>query len=93
MFLTRLFMVVCLSASLAACAQTISKKSEHADMHFTTPTKRVLIVDPDVTLGELTAGGVVEPRADWSATAKDLIVKEVASVLGAKNIAQRFQTS
>jgi hypothetical protein len=31
---------------------------------------RVLLISPDISLTELTAGGLNEPRADWTATAR-----------------------
>jgi hypothetical protein len=39
--------------------------------------KRVLLMDPDVELGELTAGGEVEQRADWTMAAQGFIVGDI----------------
>jgi hypothetical protein len=33
-------------------------------------TDRVLLISPDVSLSEMTAGGLNEPRADWTAAAR-----------------------
>ncbi len=52
------------SALLAgACVQT----RQYADMEFTPPTGdyKLLVLRPDVTVGALTTGGMIEPRADW----------------------------
>jgi hypothetical protein len=60
----------CLSTS--ACVQT----RQFADVQFT-PTQgdyRLLVLRPDVTVGSLTTGGLVEPRADWTDQARTNIV-------------------
>ena len=51
------------SVSLAACVQT----RQYADVQFTPPQGdyKLLVLRPDVTVGSLTTGGMVEPRADW----------------------------
>jgi hypothetical protein len=36
---------------------------------------RIVILRPDVTVGSLTAGGVEEPNADWTAAARDNLAK------------------
>ena len=57
---------VLLAASVAtgACVQT----KQYADMQFTPPQGdyKLLVLRPDVTVGSLTTGGMVEPRADWT---------------------------
>jgi hypothetical protein len=51
------------SVSLSACVQT----KQYADVQFTPPAGdyKLLVLRPDVTVGSLTTGGMVEPRADW----------------------------
>ncbi len=48
---------------LGGCVQT----RQYADMEFTPPSGdySLLVLRPDVTVGALTTGGMVEPRADW----------------------------
>ncbi|HVE01460.1 MAG TPA: hypothetical protein VNB78_07190 [Sphingomicrobium sp.] len=60
----------CLSTS--ACVQT----RQFADVQFTPPQGdyRLLVLRPDVTVGSLTTGGLVEPRADWTDQARTNIV-------------------
>ena len=48
--------------------------------------KRVVLIDPDVELSELTAGGMTEARADWTATGKGFIKTDIASTLESKGI-------
>src|SRR3954453_14842377 len=60
------------SVSLAACVQT----KQYADLQFTPPQGdyKLLVLRPDVTVGSLTTGGMVEPRADWTDQARASIV-------------------
>ena len=57
-----------LSVSLSACVQT----RQFADVQFTPPQGdyRLLVMRPDVTVGSITTGGMVEPRADWTEQAR-----------------------
>src|SRR5438128_6255177 len=58
--------------SLSACVQT----KQYADLQFTPPQGdyKLLVLRPDVTVGSLTTGGMVEPRADWTDQARASIV-------------------
>lgn len=51
------------SVTLAGCVQT----RQFADVQFTPPQGdyKLLVLRPDVTVGSLTTGGMIEPRADW----------------------------
>ena len=57
---------------LSACVQT----RQYADVQFTPPQGdyKLLVLRPDVTVGSLTTGGMVEPRADWTEQARTNIV-------------------
>ena len=57
-----------IAASLSACVQT----RQYADTQFTPPQGdyRLLVMRPDVTVGAMTTGGLVEARADWTETAR-----------------------
>ena len=50
------------------CVQT----RQYADVQFTPPQGdyKLLVLRPDVTVGSLTTGGMVEPRADWTDQAR-----------------------
>ena len=52
------------SLALSACVQM----RQYADVEFTPPEGdyKLLVLRPDVTVGSLTTGGMVEPRADWT---------------------------
>jgi len=60
------------SAALSACVQT----RQFADVQFTPPQGdyKLLVLRPDVTVGSLTTGGMVEPRADWTDQARANII-------------------
>src|SRR5437868_10729979 len=60
------------SVSLSACVQT----KQYANLQFTPPQGdyKLLVLRPDVTVGSLTTGGMVEPRADWTDQARASIV-------------------
>lgn len=75
--------------ALCACgAQTKNQVATSAPVNWTAEAgKRVVLVDPDVELSELTAGGVTEARADWTQTGKTFIKADIASTLQAKGVA------
>jgi hypothetical protein len=58
--------------TLAGCVQT----RQYADVQFTLPQGdyKLLVLRPDVTVGSLTTGGMVEPRADWTNQARTNII-------------------
>jgi len=60
------------SAALSACVQT----KQYADPQFTLPqgNYKLLVLRPDVHVGSLTTGGMVEPRADWTEQARTHII-------------------
>jgi hypothetical protein len=68
----KLGVALALSLSLGACVET----RQYADVQFTPPQGdyKLLVLRPDVTVGSLTTGGMVEPRADWTDEARSSIV-------------------
>lgn len=61
------------AVALAGCANTQDVKSTTAAFDWSQVQKKVLVVEPDIVLSELTAGGMNEPRADWTqATRKSI---------------------
>ena len=67
-----LALVTALGVATAGCVQT----KQYADLQFTPPQGdyKLLVLRPDVTVGSLTTGGMVEPRADWTDQARAAIV-------------------
>src|SRR5438270_8720198 len=68
------------SAALSACVQT----RQFANVQFTPPSgnHKLLVLRPDVTVGSLTTGGMVEPRADWPGQARASVVAAVREQQG-----------
>ena len=65
----RLPLLICVAAlPLAACVQT----KQYANVEFTPPqgNYKLLVMRPDVSVGSVTTGGMVEPRADWTEQAR-----------------------
>lgn len=82
------FAPLALCGLLGACAHTSTDLATSAPVNWTAERgKKVLLVDPDVELSELTFGGVSELRADWTQTGRNFIKNDVASLLQAKGIA------
>jgi hypothetical protein len=69
------------SAALSACVQT----RQYADAQFTLPqgSYKLLVLRPDVHVGSLTTGGMVEPRADWTEEARTNIIAALRAQQGA----------
>jgi hypothetical protein len=72
----------------AACVQT----RQYADVQFTPPEGdyKLLVLRPDVTVGALTTGGMVEPRADWTDQARGNIIAALRSQQATKGGKVRF---
>lgn len=45
------------------------------------PSTNVLLIEPDIILSELTAGGLEEPRADWTDAAKENVGRKLSETL------------
>lgn len=77
-----------LCIALCACAHTKNDIATSAPVNWTAQSgKKVVLIDPDVELSELTAGGVEEARADWSKTGRDFVRADIAAALQAKGVA------
>lgn len=82
------FALALICVCLGGCAQTNGMKSNAAGaFDWSGPSKKILLVQPDIVLSELTAGGIQEPRADWTDTARGLVTNDIAGALGGKGIA------
>src|SRR4029453_14257014 len=64
----RVILALLASAALAGCVQT----RQYADVEFTPPQGdyKLLVMRPDISVGSVTTGGLVEPRADWTEQAR-----------------------
>ena len=83
-----LITLLALGTMLSACTSTQKQVAATAPVNWTAEVgKRVVLIEPDVELSELTAGGITEARADWTTTGKNFIKTDIASTLQAKGIA------
>jgi hypothetical protein len=80
--LTKLFKTACvclIALALSACAQTqVRQKAAHFEPQ---QSVSVLLMPVDIELSALTAGGLKEVRADWTATAKEHVTEAVGRQL------------
>jgi hypothetical protein len=62
---------------LAGCVQT----RQIADVEFEPPQGdySLIVMRPDVTVGQVTTGGLVEPRADWTEQARGNLLRALAA--------------
>jgi hypothetical protein len=74
--------------ALGGCATTNAKMAQGAtsQINWSSNAKRVVLMDPNVRLSELEAGGSLTPRADWTATAKGFIASDIRRALASDNI-------
>ncbi len=69
---------------LAGCAQ-ISPLLRQQEIAERTEMVRVLLMPVEIELAELTAGGLVEPRADWTAAAKRHVIEALQEEVSRRN--------
>ena len=69
---------------LAGCAQTRSLRAE--PWQRPAAEAAVVLMTPDIELSELTAGGMREPKADWTAQAKQHFLVAVREELTQKKV-------
>jgi hypothetical protein len=69
--------IFALALLVAGCTTPSSRTNADAKFEWTSPSKRILIVEPDIQLSLLDAGGVLEPRADWTETARGVFDKGI----------------
>jgi hypothetical protein len=74
--------VLALSIGLAGCVET----RQFADVQFSplSGDYKLLVLRPDVTVGSLTTGGMVEPRADWTEQARSDIIEALQAQQAAR---------
>jgi outer membrane lipoprotein SlyB len=66
------FLIAVSGLALSGCVQT----RQYADVEFTPPqgNYKLLVMRPDVSVGSVTTGGMVEPRADWTESARTNLI-------------------
>lgn len=72
-----------LGFALAGCAMSTALTRDEKTRPLTAGAP-ILIMEPDVQLFERTAGGLLEPKADWTAKAKDNVGAALTRIFQAK---------
>lgn len=69
--------IVASTIALAACSGT----KQVADLGFRPPegSYKLIVMRPDVSVGLLTAGGITEPREDWTAAARTNVLNAITT--------------
>lgn len=70
---------------LAACTTTNVKSAADAQANRPPAGARILLIQPDIELSVLTASGLLEPRADWTASGRANIQSAVETALKGKS--------
>jgi hypothetical protein len=78
----RVALALLASGTLAGCVQT----RQYADVEFEPPqgNYKLLVMRPDVSVGSVTTGGMVEPRADWTETARAKLLAAIKAQQAAR---------
>lgn len=76
------------SVLLSGCVET----RQYADMQFTPPQGdyKLLVLRPDISVGSITTGGMVEPRADWTEQARAAVTQALRAQQGARGAKTLF---
>jgi hypothetical protein len=78
---------VCCAIALPALAQSKNRAPGFTRLD---QGATVVVMSPDVELFSISAGGVVEPKADWTATAQQHLQSALQRSMSALNLAPRF---
>ncbi|WP_158272134.1 hypothetical protein [Marinicauda salina] len=68
-------------AGLTACASNPRIATDYGPV---APPARIVLMEPEVEMGLLTTGGLVEPRADWSQSAEDNLTAAMVDQIEAR---------
>ncbi len=63
---------------LAGCAAN-THRAQVTELRRTVPNPKIVLMPLDVELSEMSAGGVLEPKSDWTKRASDLLVSGLRS--------------
>lgn len=84
----RFLAAVALAIGLGVCAtapvMAAEKVKTFVAIEKPAPGATLILVTPEISLGLLTAGGVTEPKADWSKAAEGYLSSSITSTLKAK---------
>lgn len=78
-------LIVAACLLISACTTVNSQMAVKEAIRAPQPSAKVLLMGPDVQLALLTASGIQQPRADWSAQGRDGLATEISKALAAKS--------
>ena len=81
----RFYISILLVIFLSGCAANVNKLSP--DLALRESCTRILLMPMDIELSALTAGGILEPNAEWTANARQFILQAINDKFATKNIA------
>jgi len=71
---------------LSACTHTKVVQATSATFRWQSAEKRIAVIEPDVVLGELSAAGLFEPRADWTQSGRENVRNETAKLFEGRGV-------
>ncbi len=81
--------MVASAAALLCAAPALARTKDYALKGYTMPADKpvtVILMRPDVQVGELAAGGLPQPNADWTQAARDNLTKAIEANQRARNV-------
>jgi hypothetical protein len=83
--MVRFFIGIVLIIVLSGCAANVNKVGP--DLSLRESCRSILLMPMDVELSALTAGGILEPNAEWTANARQFILQAIKDKFAPRNIA------
>src|SRR5262245_59618965 len=73
----RIFSAAAIAATALALSSCVTTTSQVSDSTFRPPegAYRLIVMQPDISCGVLTAGGAIEHREDWTETARGNVLE------------------
>ena len=76
--------ILVVGVALGGCVQTGALRARDT-VPVRVGASKILLVNPDVELVELTAAGLEEPKAEWTATGRANVERALGEILGRRN--------
>lgn len=90
MIMRRVWLLAAVSC-LAACTST--RQVSNSDFRPPQGNYRLLVMQPDINVGVLTTGGMVEPREDWTEQAKGYVAASLVTKLRTRGAQTKISAS
>ena len=80
----RCLLLLAAAAALSGCVATTALK--RPDLPAPSPGLKVLVMSPDVELSEVTAAGLEEPNAQWTAQGRHNVAESLSRFMGSRKV-------